>query len=89
MSAPDLSNAEMLDFHAVSGGQPTVRLKLSDGALIEVKVGILEVWRSGTDPATGYPSYVIKSQLFNRLIDVPKALRRPVTVEKRGGTGFA
>ena len=89
--APDLSKAEIVDYSVVTG-EPTVRLKLKDGSIIEVKLIIMNILRAGNDPATGLPFYVVQSAPLVRLVESPKELRkapgRP-TGDSKSVPGFA
>jgi hypothetical protein len=80
---PDLSNAEIVDY-SVLEGDARVRLKLKDGSVIEVKLEIMNILRSGNDPNTGLPAYVVQSAPLVRLVEVPKELRK---APLRGGAG--
>lgn len=73
--APDLSNAEIVDYTVV-GGDAKVRLKLSDGSVIEVRLEIMNILRAGSDPNTGLPAYVVQSAPLVRLVECPKELRK-------------
>lgn len=73
--APDLSNAEIVDYTAVEG-DAKVRLKLKDGSIIEVKLEIMNILRAGNDPNTGLPAYIVQSAPLVRLVECPKELRR-------------
>jgi len=81
---PDLSNAEVVDFTTESG-ETKVRLKLKDGAVLEVKMEITNILRVGNDPATGFPAYVVMSTNIVRLAFCPKELRK--TPIKPGSPG--
>jgi hypothetical protein len=76
MSAtPDFSQAEVLDYTIV-GGDPKARLRLSDGSIIQVKLLLRDVYRTGFDSSTGMPAYAVQSQIIISLVEVPKRLRR-------------
>lgn len=75
--APDLSTAEVVDY-SVLEGEARVRLKLKDGAVIEVRLEIMNILRAGNDPNTGLPSYIVQSAPLVRLVEIPKELRRSV-----------
>lgn len=72
---PDLSGAEVVDF-TIESGETRVRLKLKDGAVLEVKMEVTNIMRVGNDPATGLPTYVIQSANIVRLVSCPKELRK-------------
>ncbi len=74
--APDLSNAEIVDYTVVEG-DGRVRLKLKDGSVVEVRLEIMNVLRAGNDPTTGLPTYVVQSAPLIRLVEAGKELRKP------------
>lgn len=88
---PDLSNAEIVDYTVVEG-EAKVRLKLSDGSVIEVKLEIMNILRAGADPNTGLPAYVVQSAPLVRLVECPKELRkaplRPGARDSKSIPGF-
>jgi len=89
---PDLSSAEIVDY-TVLEGEGRLRLKLKDGSVIEVKLEIMNILRSGHDPNTGLPAYVVQSAPLVRLVECPKELRRPPMrsasgKDSKGMTGF-
>ncbi|MGI0151002.1 MAG: hypothetical protein ACREC5_03585 [Thermoplasmata archaeon] len=73
--APDLSNAEIVDYTALEG-DGKLRLKLKDGSIIEVRLEIMNILRAGNDPNTGLPAYIVQSAPLVRLVECPKELRR-------------
>ena len=73
---PDLSNAEVVDYERIEG-DGRLRLKLHDGAIIEVRLEIMNILRAGNEPTTGLPSYIVQSTPLIRLVDCPKELRKP------------
>jgi hypothetical protein len=80
--APDLSNAEIVDYSVVEG-DARVRLKLKDGSVIEIKLEIMNILRAGNDPNTGLPAYIVQSAPLVRLVECPKELRK---APLRGGS---
>jgi hypothetical protein len=72
---PDLSKAELVDF-TVEGNEPRVRLKLADGAVIELKIEVTGVLHVGNDPNTGYPMYNVQIATVMRPVSIPKELRK-------------
>ncbi|HEV2231584.1 MAG TPA: hypothetical protein VGV64_01415 [Thermoplasmata archaeon] len=90
--APDLSNAEIVDYSHVEG-DARVRLKLKDGSVIEVKLEIMNILRAGNDPNTGLPAYIVQSAPLVRLVECPKELRKspqrgPPTRDGKSIPGF-
>jgi len=89
--APDLSNAEIVDYETV-GGDGKVRLKLKDGSVVEIRLEIMNILRAGNDPNTGLPAYVVQSAPLVRLVECPKELRkaplRPSAKDSKAATGF-
>ncbi|MHB8351425.1 MAG: hypothetical protein ACYDFT_01830 [Thermoplasmata archaeon] len=89
--APDLSNAEIVDYTALEG-DGKVRLKLKDGSVIEVRLEIMNILRAGHDPNTGLPAYIVQSAPLVRLVECPKELRRnplrPGTKDAKSIPGF-
>lgn len=72
---PDLSNAELVEY-TVESGENKVRLKLKDGAVIEIRTEVQHVFRVGNDPVTGLPQYVAMTPSLLRVISCPKELRK-------------
>ncbi len=89
--APDLANAEIVDYTVVEG-EGRVRLKLKDGSVIEVRLEIMNILRAGNDPNTGLPTYVVQSAPLVRLVECPKELRksplRPGSKDAKSIPGF-
>ncbi|HEV2449516.1 MAG TPA: hypothetical protein VGU43_03790 [Thermoplasmata archaeon] len=73
--APDLSNAEIVDY-SVLEGDGRLRLKLKDGSIVEVRLEIMNILRAGNDPNTGLPAYIVQSAPLVRLVECPKELRK-------------
>lgn len=72
---PDLSNAEVVDYTPIEG-DGRFRLKLKDGATIEVRLEIMNILRAGNDANTGLPTYIVQSAPLVRLVECPKELRK-------------
>ena len=72
---PDLSNAEIVDYTTLEG-DGRVRLKLKDGSIVEIRLEILNILRSGNDASTGLPLYIVQSAPMVRLVECPKELRK-------------
>jgi len=89
--APDLSNAEIVDY-SVLEGDGKLRLKLKDGSIVEVRLEIMNILRSGNDPNTGLPAYIVQSAPLVRLVECPKELRkapvRPGSKDMKSIPGF-
>ncbi len=73
--APDLANAEIVDYQ-IAEGDGRLRLKLKDGSVLEIRLEIMNVLRAGNDPNTGLPTYVVSSAPLTRLVECPKELRK-------------
>ncbi len=89
---PDLANAELVEF-TVENGENKVRLKLKDGAVIEIRMEVQHVFRVGNDPVTGLPQYVAMTPSLLRVISCPKELRKaplkPAARETKNLPGFS
>ena len=78
MAAPklDLSDAELVDFR-IEGKEPMVRIRVEEGATLELRWMITNVYRKGNDPATGVPVYILQSSSpIMRLVNYDKKLRK-------------
>ncbi len=51
-----------------------VTVKLKDGAVIQIKMEIVAIMRSGNDQNTGLPLYMVQATNIIRLMKVPKEL---------------
>ena len=89
---PDLSNAELVEY-TVESGENRLRLKLKDGAVIEIRMEVQHVFRVGNDPVTGLPQYVAMTPSLLRVISCPKELRKapskPSAKETKNLPGFS
>lgn len=83
-NVPDLSHAEIVDFDT-EGGESKVRLKLKDGVVIEVKMHINQILRTGNDATTGLPIYAIQATNIIRVVSCPPELRKTPTQARAGG----
>lgn len=84
----DPANAELVEFEQVAPNWKT-RVKLAEGAVLEVEVSVSQVFRAGNDPNTGYPVYNVAPSMVVRLISADtklrkKALRPAPATEIRG-----
>ncbi|HEV2316131.1 MAG TPA: hypothetical protein VGV89_00960 [Thermoplasmata archaeon] len=71
----DLGDAELVDWR-VEGKEAMVRIRIEEGATIELRFLITNVYRIGNDPNTGAPNYLVQSQNLMRLVNFDKKLRR-------------
>lgn len=74
-NAPDLTNAEIVDF-TIESGDARVRLKLKDGVILEIKMEVTHIMRVGSDPQNGLPTYMIQTANLTRIVYCPKELRK-------------
>ncbi len=66
-------DGEIIEFHTED--EPKwVTVKLEDGSVIQIKMEIVSIMRSGNDPNTGIPNYMIQSANIVRMVKVPKEL---------------
>jgi hypothetical protein len=84
----DPGNAELCEFEQVSPNWKT-RVRLPEGAVLELEVSVGQVFRVGNEPNTGFPVYNVATNTLVRLISVEpklrkKALRPPVAADSRG-----
>jgi hypothetical protein len=73
----DLSKAELVEWR-VEGKEAMVRIRIEEGATIELRFLITNVYRLGNDPNTGTPTYLVQSQNLMRLVNYDKKLRKSV-----------
>jgi len=78
MAFPEILDFEILD----TDKDGWIRIKLSDGTLLKVKVEITGFVRHPTHDPTGYPVYGINVHPVVRIVSVPKDLRKPVEPPK-------
>ncbi|HEV2429585.1 MAG TPA: hypothetical protein VGV64_07060, partial [Thermoplasmata archaeon] len=71
----DLGDAELVDWR-VEGKEAMVRIRIEEGATIELRFLITNVYRIGNDPNTGAPNDLVQSQNLMRLVNFDKKLRR-------------
>lgn len=80
----DLSQAEYLDFE-VEEGHGKIRVKVADGAVLEVTSHIGAIFKIGNDPVTGIPLYnVSMGQPTVRLATFPPKLRKAAVKQPAG-----
>lgn len=89
----DLSKAELVDWE-VEGREGRTRIRVKEGATLEVRQVITGVMRIGNDPNTGLPTYNVQTQLTISLVNCDKklrksALKQPTSTEGTPGTGVA
>lgn len=72
---PDLSNAEIVEWF-VDEGDGKIRIKVKEGAVLELHTVITGVLRIGNDPATGFPVYNIQSQNLVKLLSAERKVRK-------------
>lgn len=66
-----------------------VKIKLSDGSVIQVKMEIMAILRAGNDPNTGLPVYMIQATNIIRLNQVPKELIKKSSAQRGAGNDGA
>ena len=76
-SGPDLSNAELVDFE-LQGKEGVTRIRIAEGATMEGRLIINNVYRTGNDPNTGAPTYHINAAIMFRMVNFDKKLKKPV-----------
>lgn len=76
MAAPGYNfpgNGEIVEFQTEE--EPKwITVKLGDGSVIQIKMEIVSVMRSGNDPNTGIPNYMVQATNIIRMVKVPKEL---------------
>jgi len=84
---PDLANAELVEFE-VQGKEGVTRIRIAEGATMEGRFIVNNVYRTGNDPTTGAPVYHINGQLLIRMVNFDKKLKKPVLKQPgpKGGT---
>lgn len=86
----DPANAELVEFEQAEPNWKS-RVKLAEGAVLEVEVSVGQILRVGNDPNTGFPVYNVSTNTVVRLLSVDPKLRkkplRPATTTD--GRGFA
>ncbi len=88
--APGLANAELVDWQ-IERGEGRIRIRVKEGATLELETVVMNVLRSGNDPATGFPVYSIQAQQLIRLVQCDKKLRKSALLPpgSRAGTPMA
>lgn len=74
---PDLSTAEIAEWE-LQGKEGRTRVRVAEGATLEVRTVIGGVFRVGNDPITGLPRYNVNIQNVVSLVNCDKKLRKPV-----------
>ena len=85
---PDLSRAELRDFKLL-GPEPTVRLELSDGSVLEIVVRVNGVLYVGQEPGTNFPIYTPNLNMNCRLVSHRPEMRRPPASKQQSSAGVA
>lgn len=75
VSPPNLATAELVDWQAVEG-DGRIRLRIGEGAVVELQTVVMGVMRLGNDPMTGLPTYSVQTQQLIRLVSADKKLRK-------------
>ncbi len=73
--APNLANAELVEW-CIDEGDGKTRIKVKEGATVEIQTVVMGVLRIGNDPATGLPVYSVQAQQLVRLLSAEKKLRK-------------
>ena len=89
----DLSTAELMEWE-LEGKEPRARIRIKEGATLELRVVITQILRMGNDPNTGLPIYNVSWQPVISLVNSDKklrkaALRQPGPGQGSAGTGMA
>jgi hypothetical protein len=84
----DLSKAELVEWE-VEGKEGRTRIRVGEGATLEVRQIITGVMRIGNDPNTGLPTYNVSAQVTISLVSCDKRLRKPVLKQPGAGEGTA
>lgn len=71
----DLSKAELVDWE-VEGKEGRTRIRVAEGATLEIRQIITGVMRVGNDPITGLPTYNVNAQVTISLVNCDKKLRK-------------
>ena len=85
-SMPNLSNAELVEWNEEEG-DGKIRIKVKEGAIVELQTVVMGVMRLGNDPATGLPVYSVQTQQLIRLISAEKKLRKQALQAPAMGQG--
>ena len=81
----DLSQAEYMEFR-VEEGEGRLRVKVSDGSILEITVHIGAIFRLGNDPVAGVPMYNVNmGPPTIRLVSFPPKLRKAPIKQPGGG----
>lgn len=71
----------------IQGKEGVTRIRVGEGATLELRLIVNNVYRKGNDPATGVPLYIVQSQTTMRLVNFDKKLRKPVLKQPGPGEG--
>ena len=66
-------NGELVGFE-VEDEPKWVKVKLKDGAEIQIKMELVAIMKNGNDPNTGLPIYMVQATNIIRMSSVPKEL---------------
>jgi hypothetical protein len=83
---PDLSNAEQVDYE-IEGKEGRTRIRIKEGATLEMRSVVTGVFRIGNDPNTGLPTYFVGSANIVALVNSDKKLRKAVLRQPGKGEG--
>ncbi|MGB6501066.1 MAG: hypothetical protein WBG19_06680 [Thermoplasmata archaeon] len=75
--SPNLANADLVDWF-VEEGDGKIRIKVKEGAIVELQTVVMGVLRVGNDGNTGLPVYSVQAQQLVRLISAERKLRKSV-----------
>lgn len=86
----DPANAELVEFEQAEPNWKS-RVKLTEGAVLEVEVSVGQILRMGNDPNTGFPVYNVTTNTVVRVVSVePKLQKKPLRpAATTDGRGFA
>lgn len=84
----DMARAEIVDWE-IEGKEGKTRIRVAEGATLEVRAVITGVLRLGNDPNTGLPIYNIQWQNVVSLVNCDKKLRKQPLKQPGPGEGTA
>lgn len=85
---PDLSNAEPVEWE-IEGRETKTRVRIKEGATMEIRLIVTGVLRNGNDPLTGLPRYHINTALGVSMVNCDKKLRKAALKQPGPGEGTA
>jgi hypothetical protein len=85
---PDLSTAELAEWE-LEGKEARARVRVKEGATLELRVVITGVLRLGNDQITGLPIYNLQWQPVVSLVNCDKKLRKAPLRPPGPGQGTA